>query len=383
MPQVRTHFALLLALVACGGGGKKANPDAPQQQVDAAPDARVCTTLTNGTTDILGYDATNKVIVFGGPGGDAGDGNPLKLQFEFYGGIEPSLAGTFDLSQGNQTNYMTCAVCVRAFSVDAQGNPIKEFFQTGGSVTLTEDPLTNEHLVASFSNIQLQEVTIDQQTFASTPVAGGLCTSYGSFNVDHDKVPNAWTCQHTAYQDGTTCDCMCGGTSGIMDPDCAIANATVNGCTSGQVCFKDGCVTPPANDTCGTAVALTLGTPVTGTTIGATNNYSDGLQGTTCTGFMQQGADVAYSIALTANQAITVTLSGLDATYDGSVALLGPGAATICDAAPIATCVAGADANPEGTTETFTYTATTAGTYYILVDSFYATEAGAFTLTVN
>jgi hypothetical protein len=388
---MRARTLLVLSLVACGGGDKKAAPDA--KTADAA---RVCaspTAPTSANVDILNNGASaaqNPFIIWGGPGGDAGDGNQLTLQFEFYKGIESSLMGTFDLSMGNQTNYMTCAVCLHAYSLDSSGNPIKEFFQSGGSVTLTEDPFTNQHMIASFSNVTMQEVTIDQNTFASTPVAGGLCASYGNFSVDHDKVPNAYTCAKNTYADGTTCNCGCGGGSGSAaataeDPDCANGNATVNGCTANQICyFNDTCETAPLNDKCAAATPIVIGTPVTGTTVNAANNYDKGLEGSTCDGATQPGPDVAYSVALTANQAITVTLSGLDATYDGSVALVGPGtAATACDANPITLCVKGADTAGAGANETFQYTATTAGTYYLIVDSFFADQAGAFTLNVT
>jgi hypothetical protein len=142
-------------------------------------------------------------------------------------------------------------------------------------------------------------------------------------------------------------------------------------------------VTPPANDTCAAAIPLVIGTPVMGSTAGAARNYNMGLEGATCTGFAQPGPDVVYSLALTANQTVTVTLSNTAPTYDGSIALLGPGAATICDAAPITTCVKGADATFDGQNETFTYTATTAGTYFVIVDAFGANEGGTFTLNVT
>lgn len=386
MPQLGTRTLVLgLVLAACGGGDKKTNnntPDASMQPDAPAADApRSCTTLEEMNTDFVQYDDANQVLVFAGEGGDVGDGNALKMSFEFYGGIETSLMGTFDLTQGNQSNYATCAICVRAYSQDADGNIIKEFFQSGGSVTLSEDPLTNQHLIATFTDLQLQEVTVDRDggTFMSTPVAGGLCASYGSPSIDHDKVPNAWTCQHAAYADGAACDCVCG----LSDPDCAGHPATTNGCTGGQVCSNDACVAAAANDLCSSAVTLTLGTAVQGTTVGAYADYSNGLEGQTCTGYHQAGADVAYKVTLTANTQYTVTLSGLDAGFDGSVSLLGPGAATVCDPDPITACVAGADAAAEGQDETFTYTPTTTGDYYVIVDSFYTTESGAFTLTVQ
>jgi hypothetical protein len=382
MPHTRT-VALALALAACGGGDKKTpTPDAPMQQDAAMPDAPSCTALTAGTFDVSSYTA-DQFEAFNAPGGDPGDGHALTLSLEVYGGIEDSLMGTFDLSQGNQANYATCAVCVRAYSQDADGNLVKEFFQKSGSVTISADPLADGHLVASFANVELQEVTIDRDggTFMSTPVAGGQCTTYGaSFNIDHDKVPNAWTCAHTTYQDGN-CDCMCG----MLDADCdGTSTQTVNGCTAAQpVCSSGTCAAVVANDTCTSAATLTLGTAVQGTTVGAYANITNGLDADTCTGFAQAGADVAYTVHLTAGTQYTVTLSGLDATFDASVYLLGPGAATVCDADPITTCVAGHDMGAEGADETFTYTPATTGDYFVLVDSYYATETGAFTLKVE
>lgn len=365
-----------LLFAACGDDGPAKTPDA--RPADSAP--RVCTAVTAGADGFIDYDETNMFAEWGAlVTGDLGDGNKLQLQFEFYGGIETSLAGTFQLAAGKQANYETCAICVRAFDVAPNGDIVKQFFQSGGSITLTEDPLTNVHMIASFTDLQLEEVTINSSTYHSTPVAGGACTSFANFNIDRDNVPPAWTCTHDKYDDGANCDCMCG----VNDPDCSIPAAPVVGCpTVGQVCFNDACVTPPTNDTCGALAPIVVGTPVTGSTAGAANNYNLGLEGATCTNTSQAGPDVAYTLDLTAGQAITVTLSGLPTTYDASVALLGPGLATICDASPITTCVAGADAGSEGVTETFNFTATDLGTYFILVDSFYPDQGGAFTLSV-
>jgi hypothetical protein len=384
MKNLRVATLLLVAAVGCGDdGGSSKTPDAmiitPDMAVDAP--ARVCTGATAGTVDFLG--SADGVIVWGGPlTSTIGGGNTVTYQYELYDGIETSLMGTIDLTAGNQANYKTCAVCVRAIARDAQGKIVKQYFQSAGSVTLTEDPFTNSHLKATFSNVQLEEVTLAQD-FTSTPVAGGECASFGNVTVDKDRVPNAWTCPHadwdTGTATGTSCNCMCG----VPDPDCSIATAPVAGCTTATpACYNDACVAVPANDTCASATALTIATPVNGTTIGASASYNSGLEATTCTGYTQAGRDVVYSVDLAANQAITVTLSNPAADFDPSIALIGPGAATLCDASPIATCVKGADAGGPGDGETFTYTATTAGTYFIIVDSYYAVP-GTFTLNVT
>ena len=97
-------------------------------------------------------------------------------------------------------------------------------------------------------------------------------------------MPNSWTCDHAKYNDGVTCDCTCG-----FDPDCEPAGSVpVAGCgNASQVCNNDSdtCVTPPANDTCASATAIVINTPVNGTTVNAADNYDAGLDGmgATCT----------------------------------------------------------------------------------------------------
>jgi hypothetical protein len=138
---------------------------------------------------------------------------------------------------------------------------------------------------------------------------------------------------------------------------------------------------PPANDTCQAAASIVVGTPVMGTTVDASPNYDSGLQ--TCTGFVQPGADVAYKITLGGAQAITVTLSNPGVTFDPSISLVGPGPSSMCDAMPLP-CLAGADAAGFGAGESFTFTTAAAGTYYIIVDTYYgAASGGAFTLNVT
>jgi hypothetical protein len=387
MNLARTAPILVGILAACSGGDKKNNPPTPDAFVihDSSPDARTCGTLTptDGTVDFVDANLTAQTPYAewgGNVTGALGTVMPTIIQYEFYGGIESSLSGTFDLHAGMQANYATCAICVRAFEVDDQGQVTHQYFQSGGSVTLTEDPLTNTHMIASFSNLQLEEVTVDQNTYTSTPVPGGACADLAQYSVDHDKVPNAYTCAHTTWQDGATCNCMCG----ISDPDCTIANAPVAGCTTtGDVCFNTACVTPPANDTCTAAATLTVGTPVTGSTAGAKNDYSAGLNGATCTGYSQPGPDVAYKVHLLANTNYTFTLSNLATTYDASFALVGPGADTNCTANPITTCVAGADAALDGANETFMYMPTADGDYFVIVDGYTSTEGGTFTLSAT
>lgn len=156
---------------------------------------------------------------------------------------------------------------------------------------------------------------------------------------------------------------------------------------AGEDIFKDGFDPPPPapiNDTCETAQTLTPSSPTNGTTVGATNNYDSGLETQACTGFTQAGADVAYSIVLFSGQTVTVTLSAVYPTLDASIALLGPGTASVCNANPV-TCLKGADTYGFGVGESFSYPVTQSGTYYVIVDSFYtgSGDTGPFTIEVT
>lgn len=374
---------LALSLVACGSDNKKKMVDASGGG-DAPPDV---TSLGNCGTTI---SAPAPVIAVKDTGNSEFfwrtllpvqiDGNPTYLQWEFYA---TGLTGAIDLSMGDQANYKTCEVCMHAYSDDGM-NGGREFFQVAGSMTLTKDPITDQELMASITGLQLQEVTIDYNgDFTSTPVPGGMCKTIADQSVDKQAAADGWTCATTKFNDGT-CDCMCGA----QDFDCYNPSNTITGCSSGsQTCWAGACVSPPANDTCQNAAALTIGTPKTGTTIGATRNYDAGFG---CVqNIEQKGPDVAYSVVLTSGQMYTFTLSGLDSTFDGSIELLGPSGANpaFCDGdLSMGACVAGSDMALAGGTETFQYMATATDTYYVIVDSGPSggpNTEGNFTLTVT
>jgi hypothetical protein len=379
------HLVILLA--ACGGGSSKKNPDAPA--ADASPDAYICTptNVTLGTQQFVGYDMQNKIITWAETVTPMLDGDTYQLQNQFYQ-LGVSLQGTFDLTMGDQANFKTCEACFLMVSsmTDMMGNPLHTYYQSGGTLTLGEDPFTNQKMMGSVTNLALDEVTINWGgDFSSTPVPGGKCVLVGNVTLMADNVPPGWTCDHAKYNDGTMCDCMCG----IQDPDCD-NHSHANNCTpSTDACFGGMCVVPPANDTCALATPpLVVNAAATnGTTVGANDDYNMGLDSATCINMEPQpGYDVAYSVALTEGLSYTITLTNLDTTmsFDPSLALVGPGAATVCSA-NITTCVAGVDVGLGGGNETLTYTVPTGGTgtYYIIVDSFALGDAGAFTIAVT
>ncbi len=385
-----------MSLIACGGGDDGNNTSADDVDDDVVididatptPDAEIintCTDITVAEYALNSADGTNASFNFL-INEDLGTGTAAFGQIEIYSDFgKANFVGTFDLaSAGQDDNYATCATCFRILGANAAGDAIeKQWFQTGGSVTFTADPLTGA-LAGTVTNLAMTEVTIaDDGSFVSTPVAGGSCLSFDTLTLS--LIPADWSCADAAFGDGTTCDCECGG----IDPDCSITDAPLVGCEAGEICGGEGtCVTPPANDVCGGAIALTVdAAATTGTNLLAANDFNAGLEAEACTGYAQVGGDVTYSVDLTAGQTVTIAVAPEAGNVDLDLALglLGPGDATVCDADPVV-CGAGADAGLSGDPETFNFTAATAGTYFIIVDSFFADGAegqGNFTIAVT
>lgn len=187
-----------------------------------------------------------------------------------------------------------------------------------------------------------------------------------------------WTCEPDAWEDGTTCDCACGA----RDPDCYLPDNPVTGCLDGELCVSDGtCASPPGNDTCATALPLATGV-TTGTLTAAGRDYVVGGDGSECTAPMLDGPDVVYSIALAAGQTLVVQGESDDEGADIALYLLGPGTPSVCDATG-GECVVGAEAAAAGEVETLRHTAVTAGTYYVIVDTFLGGLVADFELTTT
>ena len=466
-----------MSLLACGGGSSSDADETDDPEIDAGPDidAEVVANCTDVTPGTFALGDNPGQFLFEVPV-DLGTSGENYGQIELYEGFgKESFVGTFSLTESGQNdNYATCATCFLIYGLNAAADAIETtWFQSGGSATFTADPLTGA-LVGSVTDLAMIEVTINTETFTSTPVAGGSCVSLGSFELT--TRPAEWSCDDAAYADGTTCDCECTA----IDPDCSIVDAPVEGClvdetcgaegtciptcdvlgavgcdvgfcgfatatldlcqpadqldpadigaacddaddllycgagdgtialglcdsevgtlcreacdsdddcNKGQACeelvgYKGMCKTPIVADSCATATAIVLGVATAGTTVAGMNDYSQGFEAAACTGFAELGHDVVYSIDLAADQEITAALTTLDATYDMALALVGPGDADVCEERPV-DCLIGSDVGVDGGAETFTFTATDAGTYYIIVDGFGLDEQGVFTLAVT
>ncbi len=333
--------------------------------------------------------------------------------------------GPISLSTAPNDNFATCNQCALVLEdLPDMGNPARQYFQSSGTMNI--DPVstpTETSLVATLTDVTLVEVTIDANS-NSTPVPNGACLHlasgsvnlpppppewtcdaafYGAFDgcdcgcgaPDPDCTdttepiygcgfphasgtlsqcdatgvctpPAGWTCDPALFNDGATCNCNCGGD----DIDCEIL-APVDGCQANQFCSMQGtCVPPTGGETCVSASVLTPGVTY-GTLAGKAATLDPGSTG--CTGYTAAGPDVAYSISLTAGQ--TLSLYALQTTADVAVYVL---SGTTCNAAT--SCVAGADDGLTSDPETLTFTAPTAGTYYVIVDAYSTSNAAPYVL---
>ncbi|HEY8428169.1 MAG TPA: hypothetical protein VIL20_07335, partial [Sandaracinaceae bacterium] len=130
----------------------------------------------------------------------------------------------------------------------------------------------------------------------------------------------------------------------------------------------------PMGEICANAIPVTASGTFTGTTVGAGNRYDLSATGS-CTGDGTPGPDIVYAVTLAAGQTLTATLTP-DASFDPALYVV-----TDCSMAE-ATCQDGSDIPLDGVDETVSYTATSAQTVYLIVDSWDLSVAGAYTLDV-
>jgi hypothetical protein len=213
-----------------------------------------CTEITLGA--FVKYGANGTFGAFDAlvaPGvGDPADDDLADVAFYGPDADHPNLdggdVGTFDLSAGADANLATCSRCVTlSQDIDATG---PTFFQQSGSLTVAagSDQL-NGAVDATLTNVTLIEVTVDPDTFQSTPVPGGACLHIASAVVSMPAVPAAWACDAQYFGDGA-CDCGCGA----VDYGCDDATAaSCDYCDDQGSCNAGDCpgtIDPANNGVC-------------------------------------------------------------------------------------------------------------------------------------
>ena len=125
-----------------------------------------------------------------------------------------------------------------------------------------------------------------------------------------------------------------------------------------------------AADTTAGAPVIDESTTLIGDTSGLADDYQDP---SACTTFSASGLDGVYAVNLLTGQQLTADLAYEEGGPDAVIYIS-------ADAAePDINCDGGADLNVDHT-ETLDFTAPADGLYYIVVDSYYTDEGGAFTL---
>jgi cysteine-rich repeat protein len=147
--------------------------------------------------------------------------DPDFFQIEFYELNDIQMTGTFDLAASPDDNYETCDRCVLVYADNTDTGTGKYFFQESGAMQLdfvTSPPGTSPASAGSLANVKLIEVTIDPQTYESTPVANGACLTLDALAWDFTPV------------EGTPCEAAeeCG------NPVTQVCDVTSETCVAGQ-----------------------------------------------------------------------------------------------------------------------------------------------------
>ena len=136
----------------------------------------------------------------------------------------------------------------------------------------------------------------------------------------------------------------------------------------------------PANDVCSNAIALTKGTQVTGTTIGAATNVHLPASNM-CTNFASDGADVFYSFTPATSGSYDFNLT-TTSNADFNLELFTDCPTSASDCGTGLDGVGGIDDGLAGDPETLTVTLTAGTTYLLHVAGYSGADVGPFSLTV-
>ncbi len=109
------------------------------------------------------------------------DVDMVSLQFfngygAFTNGVVP---GVYTLS-GADLNYETCGACVLMYA-NADSEDGQVYMATGGTLTLTS---VEGRFTGSLSDFTFEHVTVNENTFHSTPVGDGCVSKIGSASFD-------------------------------------------------------------------------------------------------------------------------------------------------------------------------------------------------------
>lgn len=221
----------MIAFVACGGSSKKEKTDPTDEPTSEEPTSDEPTSEEPTSEEPTSEEPTDATDDEGCTGISI-DLNTLSMYYEgsfYYAGEDPMLylefyqegnsngfdvtEGTYDLGSEANSNYSTCTECVSVMSdyvedEEGSGSYEKRFFQKSGSLTVEVIDANGE--IKGTIAAKLIEVTINSETFESTPVEGGACFEIETAAFDSGIcIPQC---------DGKQCgNDGCGGSCGICE----------------------------------------------------------------------------------------------------------------------------------------------------------------------
>ncbi len=218
-------------------------------------------------------------------------------------------------------------------------------------------------------------------TRIACPQPGACCVDDGTCYPSTVTAPGDCAPGDTYLDDNTVCTpnpCPQPGACCVDDGTCYPSTVTAPGdCApddtylgNNTVCTPNPC--PQPGDNCTNPKPLTLslaGLPVvdSDTTCGRDNDYAD-----TCLGYYDGGEDIIYEVTVTDDMCVKIAV-------DGALTYVGVAVASTCP--PGATCVAFATSSAGD--PIITGLNLTAGTYYIMIDTWPSPTCTAYTMTIS
>lgn len=105
--------------------------------------------------------------------------------YDFGNGSPLDGPGNYPIgATADDENYETCETCLLIYADCTAEDCAKVFFGTGGTVEVSALDLENGVVTATLRNVVAIEVTIDEDTFRSTPVSNGETWCLNSVVID-------------------------------------------------------------------------------------------------------------------------------------------------------------------------------------------------------
>jgi hypothetical protein len=351
--------ALLIAAAGSTGGEKAAVTSPPNHQTTVAKDDNAYAELTNDQLQAEIDRVTEEILAEKASGRIPSDALYLRLhelEVALYG--TPEQRGIMD--QGGED-------CASATVIPATP------YCDNGVYGLTNDCAGTPTTDVFYSFV--------------VPAGQGGTYRVSTCGSDGDSYVRIWDTTCCVGNALTTFDDQCGGVDAFGDVTLVAGvayffevgqfSATTPGAYNFNLFGPIPTAPPvPANDLCGGAIALTLGTPVSGTTRGAT---SETFTPTTCGTSTSNLNSVWYSVVGNGNLLTASTNNNCTSINSQIKILTGP-----CGTAM--TCVAGnLDFNSSNPLAAVTWCSTAGVTYYIMVSSGSSTASsnGPFTIVIT